>query len=145
MERWVMERWVVDALLAMLFAGVTAVVAKQGLEGVSAELGLAVRTCFVFAFVLFFAAWQGVAAEARSLPAKNAAWLAGSAVTTAASWVFYYRALKAGSVATVSIIDKGSFVVAVLLAALLLGERITPRVAAGCVLVASGLILAAKR
>ena len=55
-----MERWVVYAFLSMLFAGVTAVIAKPGLTGISGDLGMAVRTCFVFVFVLLFAAAMGL-------------------------------------------------------------------------------------
>ncbi len=51
-----MERWVLYAFLSMFFAGFTSVIAKMGLSGISGDLGLAVRTCFVFVFVLMFAA-----------------------------------------------------------------------------------------
>jgi transporter family protein len=66
-------------------------------------------------------------------------------VTTAASWVFYYKALKEGEVSTVALIDKGSFIVAVLLAWLILGERITLRVAAGGLLIVAGLAVVSRR
>ena len=65
--------------------------------------------------------------------------------TTAASWVFYYKALAAGEVSTVALIDKGSFVVAVVLAWAVLGEKVTPRTAVGAALVLAGLLVAAKR
>jgi len=66
-------------------------------------------------------------------------------LATAISWVFYYKAIKEGEVSTVALIDKGSFVVAVLLAWLILGERITPRVVAGCLLIVAGLIVVARK
>ena len=80
-----MERWVLDAILAMLFAGVTAVIAKAGLAGITAEAGLAVRTCFVFLFVLLFASFATSRAELSALTWSNILWLALSAATTAAS------------------------------------------------------------
>ncbi len=140
-----MERWVVFAVVSMAFAGFTSVVAKQGLDGISGELGLAVRTVFVAGFVFAFAAGFVPRAEVAALTAKNLVWLGLSGATTAASWVFYYKALAAGEVSTVALIDKGSFVVAVVLAWAVLGEKVTPRTAVGAALVLAGLLVAAKR
>ena len=140
-----MDRWVLYAVISMLFAGVTSVIAKLGLSGISGELGLTIRTIFVFALVLAFAAVAVQRTEWRLLEARNLGWLALSAVTTTGSWIFYYKALKEGRVSTVALIDKGSFVVAVLLAWLLLREQITPRVALGCALIVSGLLVVARR
>jgi bacterial/archaeal transporter family protein len=80
-----MERWVLYAIISMLFAGFTAVVAKQGLAGISAELGLTVRTIFVCIFVLIFAALSVAPAEIKSLQKDNYVWLTLSAVATAGS------------------------------------------------------------
>ena len=138
-----MDRWVVFAFLSMAFASFTAVIAKLGLAGISAELGLAVRTCFVFALVLLFAAFYVPVADIATLTWKNILGLGLSGVTTAASWVFYYKAIHEGEVGTVAIIDKGSFLIALVLAWLLLDERITLRVALGSALVLAGLIVVA--
>ena len=127
----------------MLFAGGTAVVAKLGLAGISAELGLAVRTGFVLVFVLLFAAFVVPVSEVQSLTPTNILGLALSAATTAASWVFYYKAIGEGEVGTVAVIDKGSLLIAILLAWLLLGERITLRVGIGAALVLAGLLVVA--
>ena len=135
----------VYAVASMVFAGMTSVIAKMGLAGISAELGLAVRTAFVFAFVIAFAAATVAPAEFRGLTRSNLGWLGLSGVTTAASWVFYYKAIHQGEVSTVAVIDKGSFLIAVLLAWLLLGERITPRLAIGCGLIVSGLLVVVRR
>ncbi len=140
-----MERWLVFALISMLFAGCTSVIAKQGLSGISGELGLAVRTVFVFGYVLLFAAVAIRRNEWSALGRHHFFWLGLSGLTTAVSWIFYYKALKEGSVSTVALIDKGSFVVAVILAWLLLGERITPRICLGCLLILSGLLVVSRR
>ncbi len=140
-----MERWVWFAVASMLFAGCTSVLAKHGLAGISGELGLAVRTLFVCAFVFAFALFAVPAGEVRELTRTNVTWLALSALTTAASWVFYYKALKDGDVSTVALIDKGSFVVAVVLAWLFLGEKLTPRVLLGGALIVCGLLVVAKK
>lgn len=140
-----MERWMLYAMVSACFAGFTSVVAKQGLAGISAELGLTVRTLFVCAFVLVFAALSVQTAEIKSLQKVNYLWLGLSGVTTAASWIFYYKALKVGDVATVALIDKGSVVIAILLAWWLLKESITLRIALGALLVISGLIVISKK
>ena len=140
-----MERWVQYALLSMLFAGVTSVIAKQGLTGISGELGLTVRTMFVAVFVFGFAAVAVPRADWGTLTRGNYLWLGLSGVTTAVSWVFYYKALKLGEVSTVALIDKGSFVVAVVLAWLVLGERITVRVAAGAAFIVVGLLIVSRK
>ena len=140
-----MEKWVIYAFVSMIFAGLTSVMAKQGLTGISGELGLAVRTCFVFAFVGVFAAFAVSRSELTTLTRNNYFWLGLSGVTTAVSWVFYYKALKLGEVSTVALIDKGSFVVAVLLAWFVLGEKATVRTVLASVLVLAGLIIASRK
>jgi len=140
-----MERWVIYAIISMFFAGFTSVVAKQGLVGISAELGLTIRTIFVCIFVLVFAAMAVDPAEVKSLQKVNYVWLAFSAITTAGSWIFYYKALKVGDVATVALIDKGSVVIAILLAWWLLKEAITLRLILGALLIVAGLFVIAKK
>jgi transporter family protein len=140
-----MERWVIYAIISMLFAGFTSVVAKQGLVGISAELGLTVRTIFVCIFVLVFAVLAVDPAEIKSLQKVNFTWLAFSAITTAGSWIYYYKALKVGDVATVALIDKGSVVIAILLAWWLLKEAITLRLILGALLIVAGLFIIAKK
>ena len=140
-----MERWVLYAILSALFAGFTSVVAKQGLAGISSELGLTVRTLFVCVFVLVFAAIAVSPSELKSLQKVNYIWLGLSGITTAGSWIFYYKALKVGDVATVALIDKGSVVIAILLAWWLLKEAITWRIAIGALMIVAGLFVIAKK
>ncbi len=140
-----MNRWVIYAFVSMLFAGFTSVIAKQGLSGISAELGLTLRTVFVFFFVLIFAVLAVRPDELGSLQKTNYIWLGLSGVTTAFSWIFYYKALKAGDVATVALIDKGSVVIAIFLAWLLLKETITIRQIIGAILILAGLLVIAKK
>lgn len=140
-----MEKWVIYAVISMAFAGFTSVIAKMGLAGISAELGLTVRTLFVFCFVLAFAAATVPAVHFAALTRANYLWLGLSGLTTAASWVFYYKALKLGDVATVALIDKGSIVVAIALAWLLLHEQISPRILLGCAFILAGLVIIARK
>lgn len=140
-----MNTWIIYALISMVFAGLTSVIAKLGLSGISGELGLAVRTCFVFVFVLAFAVAAVPGSQVSALGRTNYLWLGVSGATTAVSWVFYYKAIKEGEVSTVALIDKGSVVVAVLLAALILKEQITARTLTGAALMVAGLLIIARK
>lgn len=140
-----MEKWILYAFISMFFAGFTSVIAKMGLSGISGELGLTIRTLFVCAFVLMFAVVAVPVQEINQISQRNLFWLGLSGVTTACSWIFYYKALKVGDVATVALIDKGSVVVAMLLAWLLLREIITLRMILGAALIVAGLLVIAKK
>ena len=125
----------------MLFAGITSVLAKSGLKGISSDLGLTVRTVFVFVFVMTnFFALEGVA-NLNKLTKNNVMMLALSALTTTLSWIFYYRAMKEGTVSMVASIDKGSIVVTILLSFLLLKEPMTPKILLGASLITTGLLV----
>ena len=144
-ENLFVKIWVIYAIISACFAGFTSVVAKQGLAGISSELGLTVRTLFVCAFVLVFAVIAVQPAEIKSLQKVNYIWLGLSGITTAGSWIFYYKALKMGDVATVALIDKGSVVIAILLAWWLLKEAVTLQTTIGALLIVAGLLVIAKK
>lgn len=136
--------WIVSAFVSMVFAGFTSVIAKKGLTGISGDLGLTIRTIFVFIYMLGFAVYAVPAKDWSLLKTSNWLWLAASAVTTTLSWIFYYRAIKAGEVSTVALIDKGSVVVSVVLAFLFLHESITTAKLAGAGLILAGLVVLAR-
>lgn len=139
-----MKIWVTYAVVSMLLAGVTAVTAKKGLEGISGDLGLTVRTLFVFLFTAIFAATVVPLKDWTLLRTSNWLWLAGSAVTTTLSWIFYYKAIKLGEVSSVALIDKGSVVVAVILAIWLLNEPLTISKSLGALMIVLGIVIIAK-
>ena len=140
-----MKPWVTYALISMVFAGCTSVIAKLGLSGISSELGLTVRTCFVFGFVLCFAALVVPSGAWAGLTRTHYMWLGLSGLTTAISWIFYYKAIQQGEVSTVALIDKASILVALLLAALILKEQITLRTLCGAACMITGLIIIARK
>ncbi len=140
-----MERWVGYALLSMAFAGVTSVIAKHGLNGISGELGVVIRTLYVTFFIGCFALFAVAPTEWKTLERSNLFWLGLSSATTAISWVYYYKALKLGDVATVALIDKGSTVVAIFLAWLFLKEVITLRIVFGAALIIIGVLVISKK
>jgi transporter family protein len=129
--------WLHWALLSALFAGLTAVLAKAGVADVDSNLATAVRTTVVLAL-----AWAiALARNSQPLAAITArAWLflALSGLATGASWLCYFRALKLGDASRVAPIDKLSVVVAIALAALFLGERLTWQLGLGAALIVAG-------
>jgi len=129
----------------MIFAGFTSVIAKLGLSGISGELGLTVRTLFVFVFVLAFAAFAVPNHHWSELNRSNYFWLGLSGITTSISWIFYYKALKDGEVSTIALIDKGSMVVAVILAFFILKEQITFKTIIGGSLMLAGIFVIARK
>lgn len=131
------------ALLSALFAGITAILAKRGVDGVPANLALMVRV----AFVLVFSAGLAVAtrqAVLSSLTQKNWIFLGLSAVATWLSWLCYFRALQGGPVAQVAPIDKLSFVIAMVLGVVVLREKVDAKTVAGAALIVAGVLLTLK-
>lgn len=137
-----MERWIVYAIISMLFAGLTSVIAKYGMKDLSSDTALAIRTSVVFTIVvanafLFRSAWQ----ELQQSAGKNILFLAISGITTSLSWIFYYRAMKEGQVSYVASIDKASIVVTLLLSFLLLKEPVTAKVLCGAGFIVTGMVI----
>ncbi len=139
-----MKPWILFAVVSTFFAGATSVLAKAGLRGISGELGLVVRTAFVLVLVMALALPSVARQEWTLLDRRNLAWLAASATATALSWLFYYKALRDGEVSTIALIDKGSVIVALVLAWLALGEPFTIRTLAGAALVLAGVLVIAR-
>ena len=135
--------WLPFALLSALFAALTAILAKLGIEGVDSNLATALRTTVVlvmaWGMVLLTGAQSGLAGISR----RSWVFLVLSGLDTGASWLCYYRALQTGQVSRVAPIDKLSVVLTVILAMLLLGERPGPKAVAGCVLIGAGVLLMA--
>ncbi|MGI8636245.1 MAG: EamA family transporter [Segetibacter sp.] len=127
-----MERWIIYAIISMLFAGLTSVIAKFGMKDLSSDTALAIRTSVVFTIVIANAfILRNAYHELQYAPAKNLVFLAISGITTSFSWIFYYRAMKEGQVSYVASIDKASIVVTLLLSFLILKEPITAKVLLG--------------
>jgi transporter family protein len=136
-----MPTWIFYAILSMVFAGLTAVIAKFGLKNVSGDTGLAVRTTVVFLLV-----WLNVISfrhirDFNQLTSKDVLFLAISGLTTTLSWIFYYRAIKMGDVSVVAVIDKASIVITLILSFWLLKEPFTWRIAIAVLLIISGLLV----
>jgi len=89
-----METWVLYAILSMFFAGITAILAKYGLQNVSADFGLAIRTIIIFIIVAIINIFGAKYKEYTSLTSMQLILLVASGICTPLSWIFYYRAIK---------------------------------------------------
>lgn len=133
--------WFVFALLSAVFAALTSILAKVGIEGVNSNLATAVRTVVVLAMawlMVFFTHAQGGIPE---ISKKSWLFLILSGLATGASWLCYYRALQLGEASKVVPIDKLSVVITLVLAFLFLHESFTTKSAIGCILIGAGTLL----
>jgi transporter family protein len=138
--------WVFWALLSAVFAALTAIFAKVGIDRVDADLATLLRVFLIAALLAVFVAVTGKWTNPLALGAKSLTFLALSAVATGASWVCYFRALKIGDAYQVAPIDKLSVVLVAIFAVAFLGERPSLRDWGGIAMVTGGvLILALKR
>jgi len=136
--------WLVLALLSAVFAALTAILAKIGIEGVNSHLATAIRTVVVLALswgMVFLAqAESGLAAISR----KSWLFLILSGLATGASWLCYFKALQIGEASSVVAVDKLSVVLTLLLAILFLHEQFTLKSALGAALITVGTWLMIK-
>jgi bacterial/archaeal transporter family protein len=133
-----MKNWVVYAIVSMLFAGITSVIAKFGMKNVSGDTALAVRTTVVFGLIWMNLLLFGKIREMSMVTRADVAFLFLSGVTTTLSWLFYYRAIKEGNVSVVAGIDKASVVITILLSLTILKEPLTPKLFIGAALIIIG-------
>jgi bacterial/archaeal transporter family protein len=135
--------WVVWALLSAVFAGVTAVLAKVGVENVDPNLATAIRTTVVL-FITWAIAFAAAPAGPVTMPGRRTLlFLALSGVATGLSWICYFRALQLGEASRVAPIDKLSVVFAIVLAGVFLRERLTWHQAVGGTLIVVGSLVIA--
>ena len=133
--------WLILALASSVFAALTSILAKIGINGVNSNLATAIRT-----FVVLLMSWGMVFltnTQSGILEISKKSWifLILSGLATGASWLCYYKALQLGEVSKVVPIDKLSVVITMILAAVLLHEQFTPKSIIGCVLIAVGTLL----
>jgi transporter family protein len=133
--------WLVYAFISAFAAAATAILAKKGVEGVPSTLATALRTVIVliFAWLMVFQAGEFRALGATSR--RSLLFLAFSGLATGVSWLAYFRALQLGPASRVAPIDKLSLPLTVCLAALLLGETVSWKVALGVALMTVGALI----
>jgi transporter family protein len=133
--------WFILALGSSIFAALTSILAKIGIDNVNSNLATAIRTCVVlvmsWGMVFLTNAHSGIGEISR----KSWIFLILSGLATGASWLCYYKALQMGQASKVVPIDKLSVVITMVLAALILHEQFTPKSILGCVLIGAGTLL----
>jgi transporter family protein len=140
------NNWFYWALLSAVFAALTAIFAKVGLEGVESDLATLIRTCVIVLVLAGFVYATGKWSNPLLLGPKTWSFLVLSALATGASWVCYFRALKVGEASKVAPVDKLSLVLVAIFAVLFLHERPTGREWLGIAMVAAGVaVLGFKR
>ena len=132
------QPWLVYVVLSAVFAALTSILAKVGIEGVDSNLATALRTCVVLAMAWGIVAARGKLAEVRSVDHRELGFLVLSGLATGASWLCYYFAVQTGQVSVVVQIDKLSILVSIAFARLVFGERLTRRAAVGLALIVAG-------
>jgi transporter family protein len=133
--------WIAYALLAALFAALVAVLGKVGLKEVDATLATAVRAVVMAGFLVTAALVLGKAGRLGEISQRSFLFIVLSGAAGAASWLFYFLALRDGPATGVAALDRLSVVLVFVLAVLFLGEAFTPKAAVGAVLVVAGAIL----
>ena len=130
--------WLLWAIGAAVFAALTSLLAKVGIEGVESNLATAIRTCAVLVMAWAIVAMKGKLGQVCGVRRGELGFLAASGLATGASWLFYYYAISAGQVSVVVQIDKLSVLVSVLFAFFAFGEKLTKKSAAGLALIVLG-------
>lgn len=135
--------WQVWALAAAVFAALTAVLAKVGVENVNSDFATLIRTCVIVVVVAAILAITGHWQTPASVSARSYTFLVLSGLATGASWLCYFRALQLGRAATVAPIDKLSVVLVAIFGVVFLGERLSALGWLGILLIGAGAIIVA--
>ena len=133
--------WTIFAILSAIFAALTSILAKVGIEGVNSNLATAVRTIVVVLMAWFMVFITGNQNGIVDISKKSWIFLILSGLATGASWLCYYKALQLGEASKVVPIDKLSIVITIILAFIFLGEQITLKTLIGCCLIVAGTFI----
>ena len=138
--------WIFWAILSAIFAALTTIFAKVGIQGVDSDLATLIRTAIVLLLLTLFVHFTGKWVNPFNLSKYNWVFLALSGLATCASWICFYRALQIGEASKVLVVDKFSIVIVAILAFIFLGEKPLTKDWLGIALVACGLmVIAFKR
>jgi len=133
--------WAVFAFLSAIFAALTSILAKVGIEGVNSTLATAIRTVVVLAMSWGMVFIMNVQSGIGDISRKSWLFLILSGLATGASWLCYYRALQSGEVSKVVPIDKLSVIITLILAFVLLREKFTVKSLIGSIFIAIGTLI----
>ena len=133
--------WLIFALLSAVFAALTSILAKVGIDGVNSNLATAIRTVVIVVMawgMVFLTNAQGGISD---ISKKSWIFLILSGLATGISWLCYYRALQIGEASKVVPVDKLSVVITLVLACVFLNEKFTPKSLLGCILIGAGTLV----
>lgn len=133
--------WFILALLSAVFAALTSILAKVGIDGVNSTLATAIRTAVVLLMSWGMVFITNTQTGLSGIGRKSWIFLILSGLATGASWLCYYKAIQLGDVSKVVPIDKLSVVITLVLAFIFLQEKFTPKSLVGCVLIAAGTLV----
>lgn len=136
--------WLIFAILSSVFAALTSILAKIGIDGVNSNLATAIRTAVVLALSWLMVFVTGVQSGISEINKRNWMFLILSGLATGASWLCYYKALQIGEVSKVIPIDKMSVVLSLILAFIFLHEQFTAKTLVGIIFLTTGTILMIK-
>ena len=132
--------WMLYAFGSAIFASLTAILGKIGIQGVESDLGTAIRTGVVLVMAWVMVLVTGKTNEVRQVPGRELAFICLSGIATGASWLCYYHALQDGPASVVAPIDKLSILVTVAFSGLVFHERLTRRSSLGLALIVAGTL-----
>ncbi len=132
--------WLLFAILSSVFAALTSILAKVGIDGVNSNLATAIRTCLVVIMSWGMVFLTGSQKEIGQISSKSMLFLILSGLATGASWLCYYKALQMGKASKVVPIDKLSIVITLILAYVFLHEEFTFKSIMGCLLITGGTL-----
>ena len=138
-EREIM--WMILAILSAVFAALTSILAKIGIDGVNSNLATAIRTCVVLVLAWGMVFLTDTQSGLGSISRKSWLFLILSGLATGASWLCYYKALQMGDASKVVPIDKLSVVITLVLAFVFLHEKVSAKSILGCILITAGTLL----
>ena len=133
--------WLVFAILSAVFAALTSILAKVGIEGVDSNLATAVRTVVVVAMAWIMVFITNAQSGLLQIGRKSWIFLILSGIATGTSWLCYYKAIQLGDVSKVVPVDKLSVIITLALAFVFLHESFTLKSAIGCVLIGAGTLI----
>ena len=140
-KRGLFVMWFILALLSAVFAALTSILAKIGIDGVNSTLATAIRTCVVLAMSWGMVFLTNVPGGISAISQRSWLFLILSGLATGASWLCYYEALQLGQASKVVPIDKLSVVITLILAFVILKEPFTTKSALGAVLITAGTLI----
>lgn len=133
--------WIVFAILSAVFAALTSILAKAGIENVDSTLATAIRTAIVLVMAWGMVFITRTQSGLTVIDKRSWVFLILSGIATGASWLCYFKAIQLGEVSKVVPVDKMSTIISIILAVIIFHEEFTFKTAIGCILITSGTLL----